>query len=67
MFFLLGKKETKTQGEMRNPSIFSLALRGFEREKKRIWRFGLNSFVSFLFQERKEKKYYFLANYHLKP
>ena len=42
-------------GEIVRNTIFLVAQRRhFERKKNWIWYFALNSFVSFLFQERKE-------------
>ena len=43
-------------GEIVRNTIFLVAQRSlFARKKNWIWYFALNSFVSFLFQERKEK------------
>jgi hypothetical protein len=43
-------------GEIVRNTIFLAAQRRlFARKKNWIWYFALNSFVSFLFQERKEK------------
>ena len=43
-------------GEIVRNTIFLVAQRRhFARKKNWIWYFALNSFVSFLFQERKEK------------